>query len=104
MAANAGLAGTNFDLNQGVANLIHACASRDLIDKWVPKIVSGECFGTMCLSEPHAGSSLTDVRYNLSRCRICMLMYLLSEDLIRTAAKPNAWTMERIASREAKCG
>ena len=62
MAANSGLAGTNFDVTQGVANLIHTCASKELADKWVPQIVTGESFGTMCLSEPHAGSSLTDVR------------------------------------------
>ena len=62
VAANSGLAGTNFDVTQGVANLIHTCAAKELADKWVPQIVTGESFGTMCLSEPHAGSSLTDVR------------------------------------------
>ncbi len=49
-------------LTQGAANLLNACGSQELKDKYLPKMVSGDWFGTMCLSEPHAGSSLADIR------------------------------------------
>ncbi|MEM7360105.1 MAG: acyl-CoA dehydrogenase [Pseudomonadota bacterium] len=49
-------------LTQGAANMLAACGSQELKDKYLPKMVAGEWFGTMCLSEPHAGSSLADIR------------------------------------------
>jgi len=49
-------------LTQGAANLLNACGSQELKDKYLPKMVAGEWFGTMCLSEPQAGSSLADIR------------------------------------------
>ena len=49
-------------LTQGVANMLDACGSRELKDKYLPNLVEGKWFGTMCLSEPQAGSSLADIR------------------------------------------
>lgn len=44
------------------ANLLVAHASQKQVEKFVPPMVEGRFFGTMCLSEPHAGSSLADIR------------------------------------------
>ena len=49
-------------LTQGATNMLHTCGSQTLKDKFLPKMIPGEWFGTMCLSEPHAGSSLADIR------------------------------------------
>jgi len=49
-------------LTIGNANLLLAHATRDLVDRWVPPMMEGRFFGTMCLSEPQAGSSLSDIR------------------------------------------
>ena len=44
------------------ANLLEAHASEEQIATWVPRLRSGEFSGTMALSEPQAGSSLSDMR------------------------------------------
>lgn len=49
-------------LTQGATNMLNACGSDDLKAKYMPKMVAGEWYGTMCLSEPQAGSSLSDIR------------------------------------------
>ena len=49
-------------LTQGVANMLNACGSDELKRKYLPDLVDGNWFGTMCLSEPQAGSSLADIR------------------------------------------
>lgn len=49
-------------LTQGATNMLNACGSEDLKDKFMPKMLDGDWFGTMCLSEPQAGSSLADIR------------------------------------------
>lgn len=49
-------------LTQGAANMLYACGSKELQDKYLPNMLSGDWFGTMCLSEPQAGSSLADIR------------------------------------------
>ncbi|MDG1906588.1 MAG: acyl-CoA dehydrogenase [Arenicella sp.] len=49
-------------LTQGAANMLAACGSQELKDKFLPRMISGDWFGTMCLSEPQAGSSLADIR------------------------------------------
>jgi len=49
-------------LTQGATNMLNACGSDELKAKYMPKMVAGEWFGTMCLSEPQAGSSLADIR------------------------------------------
>jgi butyryl-CoA dehydrogenase len=59
-AANVGTAGYPF-LTQGNANLLLAHADQHQIDTWVRPMVQGRFFGTMCLSEPQAGSSLADI-------------------------------------------
>jgi butyryl-CoA dehydrogenase len=59
-AASVGLAGYPF-LTQGNANLLLAHASSEQVTTWVRPMVEGRFFGTMCLSEPQAGSSLADI-------------------------------------------
>ncbi|NNE25988.1 MAG: acyl-CoA dehydrogenase [Saprospiraceae bacterium] len=49
------------NLTAGAASLIANFATRDLFDKYVPKMLSGEWGGTMALTEPQAGSSLSDI-------------------------------------------
>jgi alkylation response protein AidB-like acyl-CoA dehydrogenase len=44
------------------ANLLIEHGSPEQVDRYVRPMVAGQCFGTMCLSEPQAGSSLADVR------------------------------------------
>ncbi|MBL8489223.1 MAG: acyl-CoA dehydrogenase, partial [Rhodocyclaceae bacterium] len=60
-AANVGTAGYPF-LTVGNANLLLAHGTRDQIDRYVRPELEGRFFGTMCLSEPQAGSSLADIR------------------------------------------
>lgn len=48
-------------LTGGAANLIITFGSQELIDRYVPKMMKGEWGGTMCLTEPQAGSSLSDI-------------------------------------------
>ncbi len=60
-AANCSTAAYPF-LTQGNANLMLAFASEKQIETWVLPAIEGRNFGTMCLSEPQAGSSLGDIR------------------------------------------
>jgi len=48
-------------LTQGAAELILHFANQELKDKYVPKMLTGDWGGTMCLTEPQAGSSLSDI-------------------------------------------
>ena len=59
-AANIGTIAYPF-LSTANANLLLAHGSREQIETWVAPIIEGRYFGTMCLSEPQAGSSLADV-------------------------------------------
>ncbi|MFB0946823.1 MAG: acyl-CoA dehydrogenase [Spirosomataceae bacterium] len=59
MAANNGMMYTG--LTAGAARLIAAFASEEMKEAYVPKMLSGEWQGTMCLTEPQAGSSLSDI-------------------------------------------
>jgi len=43
------------------ANLLTEFGSAEQITTFVPPMLAGRFTGTMCLSEPHAGSSLTDI-------------------------------------------
>jgi butyryl-CoA dehydrogenase len=54
-------AGVYPGLSKGAAGLIINFGSQELIDTYVPKLLSGEWQGTMALTEPQAGSSLTDI-------------------------------------------
>ncbi|OON79718.1 acyl-CoA dehydrogenase [Streptomyces tsukubensis] len=65
-AANAGTSAYPF-LTVGNANLLLAHGSAEQIDRYVRPMVDGRYFGTMCLSEPQAGSSLADVRTRAER-------------------------------------
>jgi butyryl-CoA dehydrogenase len=49
------------ELSSGAAHLITAFGSRQLIDTYVPRLLAGEWQGTMALTEPQAGSSLSDI-------------------------------------------
>ncbi|WP_431950723.1 acyl-CoA dehydrogenase [Nocardia lijiangensis] len=59
-AANVGTSGYLF-LTIGNANLLAAHGTPDQIDRFVRPMVEGRFTGTMCLSEPQAGSSLADI-------------------------------------------
>jgi len=60
-AANPGTNGYPF-LTQAAGNLLRAFGSQAQRARYLPKMEAGEWFGTMCLSEPHAGSSVGDIR------------------------------------------
>ncbi|MEK9534987.1 MAG: acyl-CoA dehydrogenase, partial [Halieaceae bacterium] len=49
-------------LTSSNAHMLQACGSEALRERYLPPLVEGRWFGTMCLSEPHAGSSLSDIR------------------------------------------
>jgi len=49
-------------LTAGAANLLVTFGSADQRRRFVRPMLAGRFTGTMCLSEPHAGSSLTDIR------------------------------------------
>jgi acyl-CoA dehydrogenase len=59
--ANVATAGYPF-LTIGNANLLLAHGSKQQIDTYVRPMMEGRFFGTMCLSEPQAGSSLADIK------------------------------------------
>ncbi|MGI9551828.1 MAG: acyl-CoA dehydrogenase family protein, partial [Aurantibacter sp.] len=48
-------------LTLGAAELIVHFGSENLKDTFIPKMLSGDWGGTMCLTEPQAGSSLSDI-------------------------------------------
>lgn len=60
-AANVGTAAYPF-LSIANANLLGALASEAQIKRFAGPTLRGEFFGTMCLSEPQAGSSLSDIK------------------------------------------
>jgi butyryl-CoA dehydrogenase len=49
-------------LTSAAANLLRAHGSRELQDRYLAPMIEGRFYGTMCLSEPQAGSSLADIR------------------------------------------
>ncbi|MEV6768637.1 acyl-CoA dehydrogenase [Nocardia sp. NPDC051030] len=59
-AANAGTTAYAL-LTTGNANLLATHGSTEQIDRFVRPMLEGRDFGTMALSEPHAGSSLADI-------------------------------------------
>ncbi len=59
-AANVATSGYSF-LTRANANLLLAYGTPEQIERWVPPMIEGRYFGTMCLSEPQAGSSLSDI-------------------------------------------
>ncbi|MCP3011903.1 acyl-CoA dehydrogenase [Nocardiopsis dassonvillei] len=59
-AANLGTSAYPF-LTSGNARLLLAHGSPEQVDTWVRPMVEGRFTGTMCLSEPQAGSSLADI-------------------------------------------
>ncbi|WP_404364051.1 acyl-CoA dehydrogenase [Marinobacter sp.] len=60
-AANPGTAGYPF-LTTAAANLIRIFGSEHQQSKYLMPMLSGKYAGTMALTEPHAGSSLADIR------------------------------------------
>lgn len=48
-------------LTVGAAELITHFANQELNDTYVPNMLTGQWGGTMCLTEPQAGSSLSDI-------------------------------------------
>ncbi len=60
-AANPGTAAYPF-LTSAAANLLRVFGTEDQKRRLMRPMIEGRFFGTMCLSEPHAGSSLADLR------------------------------------------
>ena len=60
-AANNGVVGY-ITLTTGASRLITNFGAQHLIDTYIPKMFSGEWQGTMALTEPQAGSSLSDIK------------------------------------------
>ena len=59
--ANPGIASYAF-LTQSSANMLVMSGSEEQKAIFLPPMLDGRWFGTMCLSEPQAGSSLSDIR------------------------------------------
>ncbi|RYD85665.1 MAG: acyl-CoA dehydrogenase, partial [Sphingomonadales bacterium] len=59
-AANVGTSSYPF-LTIGNANTLLKCGTPEQIKTFVEPMLEGRFFGTMCLSEPQAGSSLSDI-------------------------------------------
>ncbi|MFI8480467.1 acyl-CoA dehydrogenase [Pseudomonas sp. NPDC078700] len=49
-------------LTMGAANLIEAFGDEEQKQRFLEPMINGRFFGTMALTEPHAGSSLSDIR------------------------------------------
>ncbi|MDG9881423.1 acyl-CoA dehydrogenase [Pseudomonas sp. GD04058] len=60
-AANAGTTAYPF-LTMGAANLIESFGTEEQKRLFLQPMIEGRFFGTMALTEPHAGSSLADIR------------------------------------------
>ena len=60
-AANIGFANGPL-LNQGAIEAIEIAGSNDQKQRFIPRLVDGTWMGTMCLTEPQAGSDLAQVR------------------------------------------
>lgn len=55
-------------LTHGAAHLIETFAAEDLRQTFVPRCYKGDWTGTMCLTEPDAGSNLGAIRTTAFRC------------------------------------
>lgn len=53
-------------LTAGAADLIRTFGTEELKNRYVPRMMSGDWGGTMCLTEPQAGSSLSDITTSAS--------------------------------------
>ena len=60
-AANVGTVGYGV-LTVAAANMLNAFGTEDQKNTYLPPMLEGRFFGTMCMSEPQAGSSLADIR------------------------------------------
>ena len=49
-------------LTNSAANMLNLWGKEELKNRFLPHMRSGRFYGTMCLSEPHAGSNLADIR------------------------------------------
>jgi alkylation response protein AidB-like acyl-CoA dehydrogenase len=54
-------------LTLAAANLLATFATEELNSRYLQPMLEGRFFGTMCLSEPHVGSSLADLRTRAER-------------------------------------
>ncbi len=61
VCANTAVANYAF-LTTAAAHLLESFGSEELKRRFIPPMLAGRWFGTMCLSEPQAGSSLADIR------------------------------------------
>ena len=56
------------ELTAGAARLITSFGKKDLVNTYVPKMLNGQWQGTMALTEPQAGSSLSDITTTAIPC------------------------------------
>jgi alkylation response protein AidB-like acyl-CoA dehydrogenase len=49
-------------LSHGAYNALHEYGAQELRDKYLPKLVTGEWTGTMCLTEPQCGTDLSLIK------------------------------------------
>ena len=82
MAANNGMMYTG--LTAGAAHLITSFGSPELIEAYVPQLLNGTWQGTMALTEPQAGSSLSDVTTSATP---------LADESTETAGQPGAYKL-----------
>ena len=68
-AANIGFANGPL-LNSGAIEAIELCGSDEQKHRYLPNLVSGKWTGTMCLTEPQAGSDLAAVKATTSRLAV----------------------------------
>lgn len=54
-------------LTVAAANMLAVCGNDEQKALYLPPMIEGRWFGTMCLSEPHAGSSLSDIKTRADR-------------------------------------
>ncbi|MFO5855113.1 hypothetical protein ACLBSO_34390, partial [Klebsiella pneumoniae] len=78
-------------LTVGAAILIECFGSEELKQRFLQPMIEGRFFGTMALTEPHAGSSLSDIRtraepaaggsYRIQGNKVFIFRSCLSEDV-----------------------
>jgi alkylation response protein AidB-like acyl-CoA dehydrogenase len=77
-------------LSVGAGMALNSYASQEQKETYLPKIYSGEWSGTMCLTEPHAGTDLGLLKPKLNRMKMVPITQVLkssSQVVITTLLK-----------------
>ncbi|HWJ82929.1 MAG TPA: acyl-CoA dehydrogenase family protein [Nocardioides sp.] len=54
--------GVGTSVHSLTATVVHANGSDELVEAWLPRLLSGDWLGAYCLSEPQAGSDVSGIR------------------------------------------